>query len=81
VAAGIRQAVHSIDKDLPVTDVESFPDALGASVTQERFRTLPLRSWFIACRGSGSIFSPQTEQRPVGRAVLTGTFRIGQSHV
>ena len=30
VAAAIRQAVHSIDKDLPVTDVESFPDALGA---------------------------------------------------
>ncbi|MGH9431271.1 MAG: ADOP family duplicated permease [Terriglobia bacterium] len=42
VAAGIRQAVHSIDKDLPVTDVESFPDALGASVAQERFRTLLL---------------------------------------
>ena len=42
VAAGIRQAVHSIDKDLPVTDVESFPDALGHSISQERFRTLLL---------------------------------------
>ena len=45
VAAGIRRAVHSIDKDLPVTDVESFPDALGASVAQERFRTLLLSSF------------------------------------
>ena len=42
IAAGIRQAVGSIDKNLPVTDVESFPDALGASVAQERFRTLLL---------------------------------------
>ena len=42
VAGGIRQAVHSIDKNLPVTDVESFPDAVGASITQERFRTLLL---------------------------------------
>jgi len=45
VAAGIRQAVHSIDKDLPVTDVESFPEALGASMAQERFRTLLLSSF------------------------------------
>jgi putative ABC transport system permease protein len=45
VAAGIRQAVQSIDKNLPVTDVESFPDALGASVAQERFRTLLLSSF------------------------------------
>lgn len=47
VAAGVRQAVHSIDKNLPVTDVESFPDVLGASVAQERFRTL-LMSLFSA---------------------------------
>jgi putative ABC transport system permease protein len=42
VAAAIRQAVRSIDKDLPVTDVESFPDALGQSISQERFRTFLL---------------------------------------
>ena len=42
VAAGIRQAVNSIDKNLPVTDVEYFPNVLGASVAQERFRTLLL---------------------------------------
>jgi putative ABC transport system permease protein len=45
VAAAIRQAVHSIDKNLPVTDVESFPDALGQSITQERFRTWVLGSF------------------------------------
>jgi len=39
IAAGIRQTVHSIDKDLPVTDIESFPEAVGASIAQERFRT------------------------------------------
>jgi predicted permease len=45
VAAGIGQAVRSIDKDLPVTDIESFPEVLGASVAQERFRTLLLSSF------------------------------------
>jgi putative ABC transport system permease protein len=45
VAAAIRQAVHSIDKDLPVTDVESFPDALGQSISQEQFRTFLLGSF------------------------------------
>ncbi|HEV2297323.1 MAG TPA: ABC transporter permease [Candidatus Acidoferrales bacterium] len=45
VADGIRRAVNSIDKNLPVTDVESFPEVLGASVAQERFRTLLLSSF------------------------------------
>ncbi|MGB6874771.1 MAG: ABC transporter permease [Candidatus Acidiferrales bacterium] len=45
VAAGIRQATHAIDKDLPVTDIESFPDALGESISQERFRTFLLGSF------------------------------------
>ncbi|MGH9824013.1 MAG: FtsX-like permease family protein, partial [Blastocatellia bacterium] len=45
VASSIRQVVHNIDKDLPVTDIESFPEALGASVAQERFRTLLLSSF------------------------------------
>ena len=45
IAAGIRQTVHSIDKDLPVTDVESFPDAVGASIAQERFRTVMMSSF------------------------------------
>jgi putative ABC transport system permease protein len=42
VADAVRTATHSIDKDLPVTDIESFPDALDASVAEPRFRTLIL---------------------------------------
>ena len=68
VAAGIRQAVHSIDKDLPVTDVESFPDALGGSVTQERFRTLLLSSFsgialILAAVGIFGVISYSASQR------------------
>ncbi len=68
VAAGIRQAVHSIDKDLPVTDVESFPDAVGASVTQERFRTLLLSSFsgialILAAVGIFGVISYSASQR------------------
>src|SRR5215469_16759960 len=45
VAAGIRQAVRSIDKSLPVTDIEPLNDALGKSISQERFRTFLLGSF------------------------------------
>jgi putative ABC transport system permease protein len=45
VTAGIRQAVRSIDKNLPVTDVESLDDAVGRSISQERFRTFLLGSF------------------------------------
>ena len=44
-AAGIRQAVHSIDKNLPVTDIEFLAEALGQSISQERFRTFLLGSF------------------------------------
>jgi predicted permease len=42
VAAGVRQAVHSIDKNLPVTDIAPLTDALDQSIAQERFRTFLL---------------------------------------
>jgi putative ABC transport system permease protein len=42
VADAIRTATHNIDKDLPVTEIESFPGALNASVAQPRLRTLLL---------------------------------------
>jgi putative ABC transport system permease protein len=68
VAAGIRQAVHSIDKDLPVTDVESFPDALGQSISRERFRTFLLGSFsaialVLAAVGIFGVISYSASQR------------------
>src|SRR5437667_2805549 len=45
VTAGIRRAVHSIDHDLPVTDIDFLADALGQSISQERFLTFLLGSF------------------------------------
>ena len=42
LAATIRREVHNVDKDLPVTDIETMPEALSASVAQPRFQTLLL---------------------------------------
>jgi putative ABC transport system permease protein len=42
VAAAIRQDVHGINKDLPVTNVAKMPDLIDASVSQPRFRTFLL---------------------------------------
>jgi putative ABC transport system permease protein len=42
VADAIRAATHNIDKDLPVTEIESLTGALNASVAEPRFRTLLL---------------------------------------
>jgi predicted permease len=42
VTAAIRVQTHQIDKDLPVTDIESLPEAVHASVAAPRFRTLLL---------------------------------------
>ena len=68
VAAGIRQTVQSIDKDLPVTDVQSFPEAVGASVAQERFRTLLMSSFsgialILAAVGIFGVISYSASQR------------------
>lgn len=38
----IRSVTHSIDKNLPVTDIAALPDILSESVAQPRFRTLLL---------------------------------------
>jgi putative ABC transport system permease protein len=68
VAAGILQSVRSIDKDLPVTDVESLPEAVGASVAQERFRTLLMSSFggialILAAIGIFGVISYSASQR------------------
>jgi len=68
VAAAIRQEVHSIDKELPVTDVESFPTAVGKSISQERFRTFLLGSFsamapVLAAVGIFGVVSYSASQR------------------
>ncbi len=68
IAAGIRQTVQSIDTNLPVTDFESFPEAVGASVAQERFRTLLMSSFsgialILAAVGIFGVISYSTSQR------------------
>ncbi|HET9177653.1 MAG TPA: ABC transporter permease [Terriglobia bacterium] len=68
VARHISEVVHSIDKDLPVTDVQSFPDVLGASVAQERFRTLLMASFsaialLLATIGIFGVISYSVSQR------------------
>jgi predicted permease len=42
VAATIRRDVGRLDKDLPVTDISSMPEALNTSVAQPRFRAFLL---------------------------------------
>ncbi len=42
VTSAIRRSVAKIDKDLPVDDVQSMPQAMDESVSQARFRTMLL---------------------------------------
>ena len=51
VAAAIRQEVQFIDKHLPVTDVTSFPNAVGQSISRERSH-VPSR--FVQRNGSSA---------------------------
>jgi putative ABC transport system permease protein len=46
VVASIRQVVWSMDKNLPITEIETMPDVLSSSVAQPRFR-----AWLIGLFG------------------------------
>jgi len=88
VAAGIRQAVHAIDKDLPVTDIASFPDALGQSISKERFRTFLLGSFsaialVLAAVGIFGVISYSAAQRTheIGIRIALGAQRRDILHL
>jgi putative ABC transport system permease protein len=58
VAGALREQTHAIDQALPVTEVEPVAEALGASITDARFRTilLGLFSTIALLLAAGGIF-------------------------
>ena len=68
VAAAVRQAVWTVDKDQPVSDVKTMEQVFSATVSRERFQTLLLTIFasvalVLACVGLYGVISYAVAQR------------------